>query len=440
MAVFRDRTGRPGPSTWELASFPEGHEDHPVSGVSWFEAAAYARFAGRALPTVHHWRKASGLGYVADLLVLSNVESAGTVPVGTRQALSAFGAYDMAGNVKEWCWNASGDRRYILGGGWNETSYAFADSDARSPWDRGPANGLRTARYSAPLPAAQVAPVAAEADRDYVREKPVSDEVFSIYRRLHAYDRSPLEAAVEAVVDEEHWRREKVSFTAAYGQDRIPAYLYLPRTSRPPYQAVVYVPGAEAFSVASAADARMRNTAFLVRSGRAVILPAYQGTFERRLPRPATGPHEERDMLIQMSKDVGRTVDYLQSRPDIDPERVAYYGVSVGSTLAPLFLATEPRLRVAALQAASFDYWNPEPEVDPFHYAPRVKVPVLVLNGRYDFTTPLETMQRPYFLRLGTPSRDKRLVLSNTGHASFPVHELAREVLDWFDHYLGPVR
>ena len=48
MALFRDRTGRPGPSTWELGSFPEGRADYPVAGVSWYEAAAYAEFAGGA--------------------------------------------------------------------------------------------------------------------------------------------------------------------------------------------------------------------------------------------------------------------------------------------------------------------------------------------------------------------------------------------------------
>ncbi len=60
MAIFRDRTGRPGPSGWELGSFPKERGDYPVSGVSWFEAAAYCQFAGKSLPTIHHWRKAAG--------------------------------------------------------------------------------------------------------------------------------------------------------------------------------------------------------------------------------------------------------------------------------------------------------------------------------------------------------------------------------------------
>jgi formylglycine-generating enzyme required for sulfatase activity len=54
-ATFVDRTGRPGPSTWEAGSYPDGTENHPVTGVSWYEAAAYAAFVHKQLPTVFHW-------------------------------------------------------------------------------------------------------------------------------------------------------------------------------------------------------------------------------------------------------------------------------------------------------------------------------------------------------------------------------------------------
>ena len=48
---FQDKTGRPGPSTWELGMYPDGQDDWPVNGVSWYEAAAYAAYADRQLPT-----------------------------------------------------------------------------------------------------------------------------------------------------------------------------------------------------------------------------------------------------------------------------------------------------------------------------------------------------------------------------------------------------
>jgi len=70
MAEFQDRTGRLGPATWEVGTYPEGEEDYPVRGVSWYEAAAFAEFSGKTLPTIYHWTQAAGLelaGYVTPL-------------------------------------------------------------------------------------------------------------------------------------------------------------------------------------------------------------------------------------------------------------------------------------------------------------------------------------------------------------------------------------
>ena len=59
VARFVDATGRPGPATWEAGTYPDGTGDHPVAGVSWFEAVAYARFRGKELPTAYHWYRAA---------------------------------------------------------------------------------------------------------------------------------------------------------------------------------------------------------------------------------------------------------------------------------------------------------------------------------------------------------------------------------------------
>ena len=69
--------------------------------------------------------------------------------------------------------------------------------------------------------------------------------------------------------------------------------------------------------------------------------------------------------------------------------------------------------------------------------APRVKVPVLLLGGRYDYMIPVETAQRPLMKLLGTPEVDKRHVIFEAGHLPLPRAEVIRETLDWLDRYQG---
>lgn len=73
---------------------------------------------------------------------------------------------------------------------------------------------------------------------------------------------------------------EKVTFDAAYGNERVIAYLFLPRTAAPPYQTVVLFPGANAVQDRTLNVPRFLY-AFLLETGRAVVIPIYKGTFER---------------------------------------------------------------------------------------------------------------------------------------------------------------
>src|SRR6516164_3841536 len=54
ISMFRDATAEPGPAGWVQGDYPAGQDDFPVTGVSWYEAAAYAEFTGKTLPTIFH--------------------------------------------------------------------------------------------------------------------------------------------------------------------------------------------------------------------------------------------------------------------------------------------------------------------------------------------------------------------------------------------------
>ena len=77
---------------------------------------------------------------------------------------------------------------------------------------------------------------------------------------------------------------------------------------------------------------------------------------------------------------------------------------------------------------------------DPLDFAPRIKIPVLLLEGRDDFTFPYSTSQLPLFHLLGSGEKDKKMVLRDGGHIVVFPPETFREILDWLDRYLGPVK
>jgi len=330
MAEFKDATQRPGPAGWQFGTYPEGKEDFPVNGVSWHEAAAYAEFAGKSLPTTHHWYQASGAGSpFAFMAKLSNYSSNGPAKVGSHAGLSHVGTYDMAGNVREWCWNAVGSRRYILGGGWTDSGDTCMNPENRSPWDRSAINGFRCIRSVAPIPAAALAPVDLTPE-NHPGVVPVSDKVFRAYRAMFSYDRTPLNSAVESVEESPQWRKERITFNAAYGSERVIAYLYLPKNSSPPFQTVVYCPSLVAFYFHGDQYMEFPFISFLLLGGRAVMYPVYKGTYERGTGALWEGLNGQRDVVVQFSKDLGRSIDYLETRPDIDAKRLAFYGFSSG--------------------------------------------------------------------------------------------------------------
>ena len=444
---FRDRTGRPGPATWELGTFPEGQADYPVSGVSWHEAAAYAEFANKRLPTVFHWRRAVGnVLFGQAVAAVANFNGKSAEPVTKLKDLGTYGTYGLAGNVKEWIWNATDDRRYVVGGAWNDPPYMAVNREARLPLDRHETHGFRCVRDVSPLPGDALAAIPPRGAGRSV--KPVGDDLYAAYKALYAYDRGPLDPQVEALPETEYWRAELVSIAAAYGRERVPVYLLLPKNAAPPYQPVIWFPGSYAFGpfslgrdLSAAPGAAYFN--FLTRSGRALVIPVYQGTFQR-FAGVGDFPRDDqlnayRDMVVQWSKDLGRTIDYLETRADIDAGKVGFYGLSAGANAALPIVAVEPRFRAVVLLSGGLPTAGRPPEADPINFAPHITAPTLMLNGRDDFIFPLDTVARPLFSLLGAPADRKRHAVHEGGHIP-PLNELIRDVLGWFDQYLGTGR
>jgi pimeloyl-ACP methyl ester carboxylesterase len=317
----------------------------------------------------------------------------------------------------------------------------FGAEDARSAIDREKNMGFRCVKY---LPG-QEPPKQAFAEikrpvRDFLAEKPLSDDAFQVVKGYYAYDKmKPLKARVEHREATASWAHERVTVDAAYGTERLIVHLFLPHEAAPPYQPVIHWPGGYAPQASAfALDTVPENLAFLLRSGRALVWPIYKGTFERRIQPPETWSWETE---LQQAKDLSRCIGYLETRKeDFDLGAIGYYGISWGAAEAVRAVAVEDRIKAAVLvDGGLYAYAFERPERDPVHYLPRITIPVLMLNGRYDAIFPPEVAQEPMFRLLGTASARKSYRLSDQGHVVAPTAERIQETVTWFDKYLGPV-
>jgi dienelactone hydrolase len=441
--------------------YPVGKENNPVSGVSWYEAAAYAEYKGMSLPTSVHWNVARGgmtpmiqvfqLGGFAILAPFSNFSGQEPVVTGSLSGITAYGAYDMAGNVREWCWNKSSAGRVIRGGSWQDNTYEFGNQRQAPAMDRSPRNGIRLAFYPSPdtIPLEAFSPQILPSSINFREQQPVNDAIFNIYRELYDYDPVELYAQVEyREKSPGGWIREKISFDAAYGGERVIAYLFLPENVTPPYHTVIYFPGGESINMISSQELEKYYEfpmflSFLVRNGRAVLYPVYKGTFERRPPLAAVqsepGSFARTELIIQRVKDFRRSIDYLETRTDIDSNKIAYYGMSWGGIFGCLIPAVEERICTSVLVAGRLG--NPSvrtrPETSTINFVTRIKIPTLMLNGIYDIY--IDETIKPMYDLLGTPPEHKRLILYETDHIP-PRAEYIKETLNWLDRYMGPVR
>jgi len=451
----RDKTGLRGPRGWIGGVFPGGKENHPVTGVTWHEAAAYCRFQGKDLPSLFQWEKAArpsvftpfgvifpwGLLDPADASKRGNFQSTGTTPVDSFEfGMSPFGVYNMGGNVTEWLRNPYDDGFTTAGGAWNDPIYRWAVCGTRPALYSDESLGFRCVKTAAD-PAAGDQGAMRFASDGPAFHYPISSEVeFRRAKARYAYEYTPLNWSVSAVEERDLWRREEVAFDG-HGAERVKAFLYLPRNAAPPYQVIHFMSGLSwwfGVPVTDVVEDRAARLAPYIRSGRALLLVVLKG-FDGRPPVGAFGNLEagsatHREMLLNWAVDMQRGVDYLESRLDIDSRKIVFWN---NSTLdyGAVFAAIEGRYAANILISAGvFPQLAHIPaDVNLHHFVPHIRSPKLMLNGLYDDGGP-EWMVEAFFRLLRGP---KKRASFDGGH--IPPAEFAVPVINAFlDETLGP--
>lgn len=152
---FIEETGAPEPLFWNNSRFNKPLQ--PVVGVSWKEAAAYAKWAGKRLLREMEWEKAArgndgreypwGNAQPDNAKAVYNLDpnTGAPAPVGNRkEGASPFGCFDMAGNVWEWCedWYEEGKFRVVRGGSWVNHHYILRSAYRSCSYPEGKDNNV----------------------------------------------------------------------------------------------------------------------------------------------------------------------------------------------------------------------------------------------------------------------------------------------------------
>jgi pimeloyl-ACP methyl ester carboxylesterase len=258
--------------------------------------------------------------------------------------------------------------------------------------------------------------------------------------RHYQYDRTPLDPQIEEVREADAWRREKITYAGA-GGERALAYLYLPKNMQRPVQVIHYVPSDAAYYGLTVPDEVETHAAPYIKAGRAVFAVVLKGYKERPRPPGFTLPKRAsvmyREMVIDWATDHRRGLDYLGTRDEIDPGKIACYGVSVNPRKLTLIAVETRYAAVILLGAGLMKSWaGMIPEADGTNFAPHIRAPKLMMQGRFDEVIPYKTEAEPLYKLLREP---KQLLLFDQGHVP-PLEVSVPSVNGWLDKTLGPVK
>lgn len=457
---FKDRNNvLPGPATWADGTYPPGLRDHPVVGVSWYEAMAYARFKKKQLPTLLHWlRGADFNGWSPEY------DSHNRFNIGRKQLLhrpvsestrstNYHGVRDTVGNVREWCLNeGEPGYRYAMGASWLDDDGSAYNPVTLKPTERRPDVGFRCAVYESNPDWAVAMPVMY---RELPTEPaPIPDEYVNQFRleRDRPWRTSPPKQTTFHGVEAQY-----VEFDAGYGLDeRIGCYIIFPDRTKyaPPFQVMI---GSSPIFLdergnATTDDVRFFHYSPMMKGGRVLVLPTYWGRshdrpggdFNPSLPSEQS-PEVYVDGVTKMAKDLIRTVDFFHEEyPKVSGEGLLdttkMIFVSCGCLQSECMVVADKLVTGKNRFAATFFFAGgivneaQPPEVDQLTYLPHLDTPTVVINNAGQLNCPLEYSQRGMLRLLPLPDRLKKLYsIPKFQWGGFPLEHVEREGNAWFD-------
>ena len=446
---FIGRHGQYGPSNWSYGQFDDNTGNLPVTGISWFEARAYARYKGHKLPNLFQWVYAAGLaGFVSELpdISESNLKSSNLWDIDDSRGENYFGIKNIAGNVREWVTNPQGSKKSkfsILGGSYFDNAYSFNDYHSISPFDRSLSNGFRVVQSAVHGTQDTLDDFTINhTERDILSESDVSDDVFNIYKEQFKYEKYEMNAKIDSIFENENYTTYKFQLLPPYKSDeKLHGYVIYSNKIKKPLKPIIHFPSAWAIFNNSddwIISSTIKDYNYLLMEGYAVICPVYYSTYNRKKTLKTWWANETdvyKNTMIKIGKDFKRSIDFIESRNEFDISYLSYIGYSWGSIMSNILLAIDDRISSAFICAGGLQVQKSKPEIDPVFYTRRIGIPIMHITGKNDGIFDYENSQIPMQKLLGTPlENQKMIVLDGVGHA-IPKDIMIENHLKWLKKY-----
>lgn len=268
----------------------------------------------------------------------------------------------------------------------------------------------------------------------------IGDEGFEVIKELYRYDKTlPINPLALQTVKYPSHTREEFYFTGV--NERVGAYLAIPKNGKAPFPVVLLIDGMggskERWWDKDNWPNGIETTEALVKKGFAVftIDAAMHGERFDSLgvfPKPSKFRSQELmhtyfNMIHLTVKDYMRGLDYLETRDDIDTERVGAYGLSMGGSITFILTGLDQRVKTAVTGVAVV-YGNQYSTVNAYNFTSRItNKPFLMLMGNKDgYYTPETATQ--LFSTIGGSNNE--LIIFEGGHKIQSSY--IPTIVDWF--------
>ena len=266
--------------------------------------------------------------------------------------------------------------------------------------------------------------------------------------KYYDYDRElPLKDTLLTVDSADNYIMQHIDYYSIHNK-RVSALLSMPKETEKPVPVIILLHGV---GDRKTVDYIETGHDFFIKSGYAVFridIANHGHRLEDNYEFSFTDGYKywTRDVIVQTVFDLRRGVDLLSTIPDIDSNRIGFYGISLGGIIGTVFCAVDKRVKVPvitiaggglnvmfgfdALSDEALDYFS---MIDPINYVEMINPrPLLMLNAENDDVVPPFTSKR-LFKKAKEP---KKIIWYNTKHHDIPIDKVYQEGIDWYEKYL----